>query len=47
MTAPGPTLTPGPNQTLGSIVTSFSSTVSWERNTLDGSIMLTPESIAA
>ena len=42
-----PTLTPGPNTTFGSIVTSGASSVSADRNTEPGSIMVTPASIAA
>ena len=41
------TVTPGPKNTFGSIVTSAESRVSADRNTVDGSIIVTPASIAA
>ena len=45
--APAATFTPGPNTTFGSIVTSGASSVSAHRKTEEGSVMVTPASIAA
>ena len=45
--APSATVTPGPNTTFGSMVTSLPNLVSAERNTVSGAIMVTPASSAA
>ena len=47
MVAPSSTVTPGPNTTLGSTVTSRPSLVSAARNTVSGAIKVTPASMAA
>ena len=46
MTAPSSTVTPGPNTTFGSTVTSRPSLVSADRNTVSGATKVTPASIA-